>query len=238
MVLAVDSLDSIGNRELQHGTCILSVFLGLMSGLQGLTLIWEDAATCHASNIHQYQETWETWQSAIYNNTWEHLQTLRIKGLQTSNMLLTNFLLRNTTSLRELSLIACVVGHTRRDEGLPGFSWDLQHGPDNCREMLEVLRDSFKLGRFQMFFNSEEVKENGPEWWSRGCGYQELANLNWEAELKRPPEDAALLASFVLGLCSWPMAQDNPGPPPFDDADAVWLDPSSRWTKLPQWTQT
>lgn len=113
------------------------MFLGLMSALQRLTLIWEGAATCYASNIPQYQETWGSWQSAIYKNTRQHLQTLRIKGLKISNRLLTNFLLGHVTSLRELSLKACAVGHLRRDQGLPRFSWNLQHDPDNCREMLQ-----------------------------------------------------------------------------------------------------
>jgi hypothetical protein len=212
LVIVMDSLNEVASTIL--GSSAVSQFIGTMSELRNLSLVWSDKhGNIPPSSHSQYLFTWNIWQSALFRNYWPKLKIFRLQDLLTPDILLLQFLLKHAHSLRKASLTGYFLV---KDEGM---SWGPLFQEDNVRQFLMSLREKATLEEIQIRFSTRDGTVYEPtrafydKRWDKIWAF---SNLDWKAistNLKEVPKsliDHHLLNLFLHGLCPWPMIHDRP----------------------------
>jgi hypothetical protein len=152
--------------DMKVGASSLFALLGDMKSLEHLSLTWLDRNESLSSWQMQYLVNWGILRDLLFQKTWCRLHTLALANFLTPDTILNKFLVKHTATLRELSIAGCFLGYSRRHKAF--HSWGAYFPEDNCRKMLEELRNQIKLDRTEVSF--EWANDEG---YALGCTWSE-----------------------------------------------------------------
>jgi hypothetical protein len=132
-------------------------------------------------------ESMKGWIGSFYSSHWPHLKSLRISGLRSPRALLSGFVLRHSSCLRNLSITQCLDSYEpHHASSMPTDRYGEQNPIVlglSIKEMLTRFRDNMKLEKFQFILEQNKAALEGlriyDEDWSRIVSEPSPTDKRW-----------------------------------------------------------